>query len=367
MSFITSIGTAVPPNRFSQATIADFMIQAMQLEPAESRKLKTIFRSSGIVYRHSVLDDYGKKDKFLFYANTPDLEPFPSTAQRLHQYQQNALPLTIQAIQNCFQQSEHASINNATHLIVVSCTGMYAPGLDIELIKELKLPGNIQRTCITFMGCYAAINAIKIADAICKSDSQAKVLVVCIEMCSIHFQKEPTLDNMLANALFADGAAALLVEPRPQPGINLETQVFHNGLSSNGEEHMAWSIGNLGFEMKLSSYVPDIIQSGIGTLTKTLLDKLDLTLSAINYFAIHPGGKKILQAIEQELGLTVEQNKPAYSVLQQFGNMSSPTVLFVMKSIVQQLRENDHNKLILSFAFGPGLTMESMLLKIHIE
>jgi predicted naringenin-chalcone synthase len=360
MSFITAIGTAVPEHRFNQEVIAGFMCKVMNLNANESRKLRTIFKSSGITWRHSVLSDYGKTENFSFYPETP--VAFPSTAARLEVYRKSALDLSVKAVANCVGEAfDYSSI---THLIVVSCTGMYAPGLDIDLIKHLALRETINRLCINFMGCYAAFNAIKTAHAFCSSDRHARVLIVCTETCSLHFQHEPTEDNLLANALFADGAAALLVESEPRTGFNLETIGFQNALAYNGTEHMAWSIGNLGFEMKLSSYVPDIIKGGINSLTQQLLSQLQKKLSDIKYFAIHPGGKRILDVIEDQLNLTAEQTRHAHEVLQHYGNMSSPTVLFVLKQITGQLTDNDAGAHILSFGFGPGLTMESMLLKI---
>lgn len=295
MSYITSIGTAVPDHKFDQAEIGAFMEKAMQLSERDKRKLRTVFQKSGIETRYSVLSDYGKMKDFSFYANTKDFEPFPTTSQRLDEFQKNAVSLSSRAIKDCLGYHKKLSIQQITHLIVVSCTGLYAPGLDIDLIKSLGLKYDVQRTCINFMGCYAAFNALKIGDAVCKSDSTAKVLIVCTELCSLHFQKEVNDDNMLANALFADGSAAILMESTPRKGINLNPEAFHNSLAVNGAEHMTWSVGNIGFEMKLSSYVPDVIQSGISKLTSDLLKKIQIKPSGIRYFAIHPGGKKFFR------------------------------------------------------------------------
>ena len=367
MSFITSIGTAVPANRFSQSTLGDFMVKAMQLDYADSRKLKTIFRASGIFYRHSVLDDYGKAGDFTFYSNTKDFEPFPSTEKRVSEYRKHALTLSKQAVQDCTSKRSDFKLGSVTHLVTVSCTGMYAPGLDIDLVKALGLRLDVQRTAINFMGCYAAFNALKVGDAFCCANPNACVLIVCTEMCSLHFQKEGTDDNLLANGLFADGAAALLLESNPAKGWNLLPVAFHNALSFTAEQHMAWNIGNFGFEMKLSSYVPDVIQDGIQKLTAEMLGKINKKISDIKHFAIHPGGKKILEVIEKELGITKEQNQPAYEVLNNYGNMSSPTVLFVLCEIFKNLTPEDEHSDVLSFAFGPGLTLESILFTVHLH
>lgn len=342
------------------------MESAMQLDYENTRKLKSIFRGSGIRTRHSVLDDYGKTSDFSFYSNNSDFEPFPSTELRLAQYRKNALPLSIKAVENCIAGKQH-KLGQVTHLIVVSCTGMYAPGLDIDLVKALRLRDDVQRTCISFMGCYAAFNAIKVADSFSKSDPDSVTLIVCVELCTIHFQKISTEDNLLANALFADGAAAMIIQQKPVSGWNLEPKMFHNAIALNGRDHMAWNIGNLGFEMKLSTYVPETIQKGIKKLTTSLLDRVDKKIQDVTHFAIHPGGKKILEVIEEELGITKEQNLPAYNVLSTYGNMSSATVVFVLHEILNHLHPADANASVLSFAFGPGLTLESMLLKIHHE
>ncbi len=365
MSFITSIGTANPPHPLNQLVIGDFMIQAMGLGDDDARKLRVLFRASGIDTRYSVIDDYGKTEGFQFYENTPGMEPFPSTKRRLALYRRHALALSLEAVLKCFSTLEDLRKDSITHLVVVSCTGMYAPGLDIDLVKALGLRSDVERTSINFMGCYAAFNALKIAKAACAAKPESKVLIVCTELCTIHFQKEISEDNFLANALFADGSAAVMVESVPRKGTNLLLESFHCELATQGEHDMTWTVGDLGFEMRLSSYVPEVVRSGIKNLTRTLLTKINQRLAEVAYFAVHPGGKKILEAIESELGLSKQQNKYAYDVLKKFGNMSSPTVLFVLQEVWKTLNSTDDGKRILSFAFGPGLTLESMLLKIE--
>jgi predicted naringenin-chalcone synthase len=363
MSYITSIGTANPENKIPQSTIADFMVKAMNLGTDDERKLRALHRMSGIETRYSVLTDYGKQSNFEFYPNAD--EAFPSTKQRLVLFQKHAVHLSVSASEKCLFKIPDFKKSEITHLIVVSCTGMYAPGLDIDLVKALGLKSTVERTCINFMGCYAAFNAMKLANSFCDQHTDAKVLIVCTELCSIHFQKENTDDNLLANSLFADGSAALLIEAKPRKGLNLKPISFFCDIATEGEHDMAWTVGDLGFEMRLSSYVPDVIQSGIKKLTGSLLQKISQKLSDISYFAIHPGGKKILEAIENELSLTKNQNQFAYEVLKNFGNMSSPTVLFVLNEVCKNLNGVDEGKKILSFAFGPGLTLESMILEIQ--
>lgn len=363
-SYICAIGTAVPQNRIPQMEVADFMAKALELDERGSRKLRALYRVSGISQRYSVLEDYTKENgDFVFYPNTPALEPFPTVQQRMDVYRKHAVALSEEAIHNCLTDSD-VQLRDITHLITVSCTGMYAPGLDIELVERLKLRSNVQRTSVNFMGCYAAFNAIKLADAMCKTDPKAVVMLVCTELCTIHFQKHSEPDHLVSNALFGDGAAAVLMRGEHCQELSLELQSFHCDLAPAGKSDMAWHIGDTGFEMTLSSYVPDLIKSGIKQLTERLLEGLKTTIPEIKLFAIHPGGRRILEVIEGELGMTRNDNRYAYQVLRDFGNMSSATVLFVLKELMRNLTSKEHNEPVLSFAFGPGLTLESMLLKV---
>lgn len=365
MSYITAIGTANPANRFSQSIIAEFMMRTMALSNGDARKLKTIFKASGIEYRYSVLEDYGKVKDFTFYPPAPELESFPGTEKRLQVFRNHALNLSLDAVRDMNKRYDGAGVSGVTHLIVVSCTGMYAPGLDIDLVTSLRLPSTVQRTAINFMGCHAAFNALKIADAICQSKPESKILIVCTELCSLHFQRTPSDDNLLANALFADGSASLLVEGCPGRRLKLRLESFHNDMAPEGRNDMAWTVGDLGFEMRLSSYVPELIRKGIADLIFSLLKKISANLSDIQHFAIHPGGKKILQVVEKELGIESRDNDAAYHVLKNYGNMSSPTILFVLNEIFNKLNGSSKGDRILAVAFGPGLSLESMVIKIE--
>jgi predicted naringenin-chalcone synthase len=367
-SFISSIGTATPSHKYTQTDLVNFMLNAHGVVNGSEVKLKALYRATGIKYRYSVLEDYGKEaDNFSFYPKNSNLEPFPDTASRMGVYKEEALKLSLDAAKNCLSGLDGYDTNKITHVITVSCTGFYAPGLDIDLIHELKLNKNIHRTAINYMGCYAAISALRAADSMVRANSEASVLIVCVELCSLHFQKNDTLDNRLANALFGDGAGAMLVEGNNNPSqIQLNPVAFYSDILPNGSEDMAWSIGNLGFEMKLSAYIPDVIKAGVKDLGKALLAKIDplADLSRIKYFAIHPGGKKILEAIEDEMGISKEDNRFAYHVLNNYGNMSSPTIVFVLNELSKHLTREDHDEYIFCMAFGPGLTLESSLLKV---
>jgi alpha-pyrone synthase len=363
-SYITSIGIANPPYRVSQKQAVEFMSDNIELKMDEHRKLRALYKSSGIEYRYSVLNDFCEtRGNYRFFPNEKGAGVFPTVLQRMLVYEQHASDLAAMAVRDCLKDE---LVSEITHLITVSCTGMFAPGMDIELIDKLGLSSNIQRVAINFMGCYAAFNALKVGDAICRSDTKAKVLIVCLEFCTIHFQKNSSMDHLISNAIFGDGAAAVLLEPKIKNGFGLSLESFYCDIASEGKKDMAWHISDFGFEMTLSSYVPDMIKGGIRKLTENLFLNMEVALQDISYFAIHPGGRKILEVIEEELGLSRHDNRYSYEVLKNYGNMSSPTILFVLHQIFSEIEISRKEGNILSFAFGPGLTLESMMLKAYI-
>jgi predicted naringenin-chalcone synthase len=333
-----------------------FMQQVYVLPEAEKRKLRFLYRHSGINTRYSVIGDYSRPlAEWKFYPQTENLEPFPSLEQRMLWFNKHAAPLSVDAIRKCLDQ--HAK-NDITHLITVSCTGMSAPGLDLHVMELMDLPRNIQRTAVNFMGCYAAIHAMKMGDAICRADSDAKVLIVCTELCTLHFQREPSFDNFASSLLFADGAAAILMVSDESEGKGVKLGKFYSEIIPKGKKDMSWELSSTGFLMTLSGYVPDLIEEDINGMVERALNKNQLTVADITHWCIHPGGKRILEAVGHSLKITSDDLAPSYHVLQQYGNMSSPTILFVLKEIMQQLQFADHNK-IMGIAFGPGLTLET--------
>lgn len=384
-AYISALATANPPFRIPQADAANFLAEAMALSPQDKRKLKAVYRASGIRQRYSVLNDYSKSYGYYdFFPNTENLEPFPSTQDRMAVYNAEAPKLAAAAAKECLQQLPDVDPATITHLVTISCTGMQAPGLDIALVQELGLNSSVNRTCVYFMGCYAAINGLKLASSICRADPASKVLVVSVELCSLHFQKKADEDNLLANALFGDGAAAALVEGKKRKGVQLALEQFYCELALDGLDDMAWHIGDTGFEMRLSSYIPAFIKGGVEQLLAGLLKKMPDVEKDNALYAIHPGGRRILEVAEEALGLQREDNRFSYAVLKEYGNMSSATVLFVLKQILEEAASlegggaTDDNPIdgqhldnpstegrpIISFAFGPGLTLESMLLRI---
>jgi predicted naringenin-chalcone synthase len=360
MSRITSIGTALPAYRHRQQDILEFMLNAYQPEAEDRRKISLLYERSGIETRYAVIPDYSVPvNNRIFYPKTLDMEPFPGLDQRMELYNTHATNLSIEAINNCLQ--DHLHSKDITCLITVSCTGMSAPGLDISVMQQLQLPNSIQRSSVNFMGCYAAIHALKMADNICRADANAKVMIVCTELCTIHFQKTCEMDSIASGLLFADGAAAALVtaDDFSEEGVTIGN--FYSEVALNGQDDMAWNLSEKGFLMRLSSYIPQLLQAGITPLLQNALRAGGYSRKDITRWAIHPGGKKILENIQKELQLAADDLKVSFNILREFGNMSSPTILFVLKQMMKELNGQDEK--IFAAAFGPGLTMETLILE----
>jgi len=366
MSVVISIGTAVPQHKHSQVQLAEYMSHMYGLQEDEKRKLKLLHAKSAIDIRYSVLSDFSEKEHASnFFATAQFPENSPTIDSRLEKYFHHAAPLAGEAIKDCI--TSDVPLSAITHLITVSCTGMSAPGIDVELIKILGLSKDIKRSSINFMGCYAALHGLQQADYICRADAGAKVLVVCVELCTLHFQSNNTLDNWVANSLFSDGAAAVIitsdefVKRENISGFRLEK--FHSQIISDGHKDMAWQISSKGFLMTLSAYIPQLIEQNLQQFLTNTLEGMNVDKDQISRWAIHPGGRKILDAVTQELALEDKELESAYETLRNYGNMSSPTILFVLKNIFKQQNESSKQQHTFAVAFGPGLVMESVLLK----
>jgi predicted naringenin-chalcone synthase len=358
LSKIIAIGTAVPQYEHKQESILGFMQNVYALNEADKRKLKFLYHQGGIATRYSVIPDYSlPANEWQFYPPTENLEPFPKLEQRMEWFQKYAAELSMNAINKCLEEKEETII---THIITVSCTGMSAPGLDLELMEMMKLPPTTFRTSVNFMGCYAAIHALKLADAFCKADATANVLIVCTELCTLHFQKDYSIDNITSSMLFADGAAAVLISGNEeQEGATIDS--FYSMVAAKGSNDMAWKLSSKGFLMTLSSFIPDLIEEDFEELVHGALRSAGISKNDITHWCIHPGGKKILESVHKSLGFTNGQLQNCYDVLNEYGNMSSPTVLFVLEKILASLNKKEPGK-IFGAAFGPGLTMETFIL-----
>ncbi|MBE9462505.1 type III polyketide synthase [Dyadobacter sp. UP-52] len=358
MSYITAIGTAVPENCFSQEILSSFYMNSTN-DDTFKRKIKIVAGKTGISQRYSVLQDFDE--------STSDFELFPKTSsvepglnERMMLYKKYATSLSLAAI----EKIDHVTFlkPDITHIITVTCTGLFAPGLDIELIRELNLNPETQRSSVNFMGCNAAIIALKNADAICRSQPDATVLIVCTELCTIHFQKRFNDDYILSNLIFGDGAAAVIMTSQPKQnsfGKRVQVNKFNSMILHNGYRDMAWQLSETGFIMNLTSYVPGLIKENI----LPMLDKIGLIPSDIEHWAIHPGGKKIVDDFAAALSLDKSLLAETYKVLKDYGNMSSPTVLFVLKQVLEKAEKATAGEKLFAAAFGPGLSIETMQLQ----
>jgi predicted naringenin-chalcone synthase len=362
MSTIISIGTAVPKYIAKQSTILEFMKAAYNDETA-SRKLNILFHNSGIKTRYSVLPDFGDNLSGNSIFNV--IHQVPDVAQRLTVFKENAVNLAIDAISAAFQKLNTGIADfKISHLVTVTCTGIYAPGLGAELIEKLNLPADIFHTTINFMGCNAAFPALNLADMITKTDENAKVLIVCVELCTLHFQAVDNNDNLLANTIFGDGSAAAIVvsdrasKKNHQPGLSIKG--FYSLLLYKGKGLMGWNITPVNFEMILDTCIPEFIGNEVNEIVLKATEKLKTEPSAIDKWAIHPGGKKILDSIKNQMQLSDSDMQYSYKVLSDYGNMSSPTILFVLNEIMEA--EHTDGETIFSIGFGPGLSIETAFL-----
>lgn len=355
MANIISIGTAVPEYCHQQPAILQFMQKAYKLAKDDSRKLAFLYNHSDINKRYSIIKDFSlAADQWEFI---PANASTKSLNDRLDLYDQFALPLSLAAIHDCL--TNYLPVNQITHLITVSCTGMTAPGLDLQITEALQLPANVFRTSVNFMGCYAAIHALKLAKLICDGEPKASVVIVCTEICTIHFQQDFTLDNAASGLLFGDGSAAVLVSNQSKKEPSLQLKSFYSEVSHKGKNDMSWKLSDHGFLMKLSAYIPELIQHDIKAFVGRALTHGGIQQTDISDWCIHPGGKKILEVIKSQLQLDAADIAPSKQVLWNNGNMSSPTILFVLKEMMKNSSAQPTN--VFGVAFGPGLTMESFI------
>jgi len=244
-----------------------------------------------------------------------------------------------------------------THVVTASCTGFVAPGIDQWLMEELSLPRSCRRTHVGFMGCHAAVNALSVAAAFVRADPAARVLVVCAEISSAHLHYGARLDRLIANTLFADGVAAAVVAA-DGPGDALRFVRSDSVLMEGSVAEMAWEVGDHGFEMTLGAAVPDLLRSGVGPWVRGILAEEAIDPMAVGGWAIHPGGPRVIDAVLESLALEPRHGESSRAILRDFGNMSSATLLFIMRA----MRERGIPRPWVALAFGPGIAGEALLL-----
>lgn len=362
-AWIHRIATSVPEFSFSQEE-ASVKMQEWARDDRERRLIRAVYRSSGIERRHAVLDNFDRGSPDSFFQRGPDgTFREPGTAARNAIYASRSRPLAVEAARKVLAGCPGIGPADVTHVVTVSCTGFYNPGPDYEIVRDLGMSPGTQRYHLGFMGCYAAFPALRMAAQFCEADPGAVVLVLCIELCSLHVRLTGTEDTILANSLFADGAAAAIVtgrEPAEGPG-GFRIDGFRSTLVPDGERDMAWRIGDHGFDISLSSYVPKIIGANIREFVEPSLAESGLPLADVDVWAVHPGGKSIIDQVQRSLDLRPEQVRASREVLRRHGNMSSVSILFVLAEIPGRAG-GAREETVCAVAFGPGLTVEMALL-----
>jgi len=342
-AWLNRIGTAVPPHdihaefvAFGRDTIADWHKHAL---------FDRMASLSGIEHRYAIFEPGPKpRDKVLDAGGFYRRGAFPSTAARMALYEPHALELAMQAVRRL--DADPASV---THLIVASCTGFTAPGLDFQIMRAAGLPEATQRTIVGFMGCFAAVNALRVADQIVRADPRSRVLVVNLELCSLHLQEDfQDIPKMLSFLLWGDGASAALVTAE-SGGIALGR--FQVAVIPRSQDLITWHIGDRGFEMHLSGQVPGRIRRWLPEHGPKLLPA-----ERPNLWAVHAGGRSILDSVQQGLGLAPDGLRYSREVLRDYGNMSSVTLMFVLARL---LADPDARGTGMAMAFGPGLSVET--------
>jgi predicted naringenin-chalcone synthase len=362
MSFrISGIGTAVPSELITQDDAARLAIELAGQAESHAPAIQALYRKTGVRKRHSTLittSTNGQPATQTFFPIATDAgDRGPTTGDRMRRYEHAALDLAANAARVALSES-NTTPEEIAHLVTVSCTGFSAPGIDIGLVESLGLDRGVSRTHVGFMGCHGALNGLRVAAALSHSVPVSKVLLCCVELCSLHHQYAADPQQVVANALFSDGAAAIVGNFDDSSDCAWQLVDQFSYVLPETADLMSWRIGNNGFDMRLSPHVPGVIKQMLKPWLCTQLARHSLTIEDIRSWAIHPGGPRILTACAESLGLDYACLEPSQRVLADFGNMSSPTVLFILN----QLRSQADSLPCVMLAFGPGLTIEAALI-----
>jgi len=355
---IVGIGTAVPAATFGQEVAIPLAMARCCSNESERAWLQRIYRGCGVRRRGSVLlahDDDAASIESFYPPRLSEHDGGPTTAVRLALYMREAGKLATRASAAALADAAIPP-SRITHVVIVSCTGSFSPGLDAELIERLGLARDVGRVNIGFMGCHGAFNGLRAAAALTHGAPDARVLLCCVELCSLHFAYGFNRQRVVANALFADGAAAVILAPVGKSGLHLQDTA--SLLTRDSADAMTWRIGNHGFEMGLTLEVPRRIRASLREWLEPWLASRDLRIDDVAQWAIHPGGPEIVQAAIDALGIGAEAGDASRAVLADHGNMSSPTVLFIL----QRMRSWNASGPSVALGFGPGLVFEAALL-----
>ena len=348
-AFINRIATANPPH-----DVHDAFLDFGRLMLREDRRRLALFNRmadrSGIAHRYSYFPpggEGGAVDADGFYR----MGAFPGTAERMRKFESVAPGLAVEAVEKLLEGEDRSRI---THLVVTSCTGFSAPGIDLALVERCGLRSSVERTMVGFMGCYAAINALKLARHIVRSEPKARVLAVNLELCTLHLHETADLEEILSFLLFADGCAAALVSADP---VGVGIQSFQAALVPDTRELIRWHIREQGFDMVLSGAVPGAIRTALTASRDAILGGAN----DIDLWAVHPGGRTVLDAVEEAFALPPAALSASRSVLHDYGNMSSGTVMFVLDRIMRAAPRGQRG---CAMSFGPGLVAETMMFRM---
>jgi alkylresorcinol/alkylpyrone synthase len=355
---IIGIGTAVPPTQLRQEDIRDLFASQPGLDRLTRRLIAAAFDGSAIQTRHTVLPELSSGGSPFVDADTRAIGA-PPTGFRNAVYAREAPGLFADAARDALARAG-VQPADVTHVVTASCTGFFAPGPEFRLVRDLGLNTTVSRDHLGFLGCAAAIPALRAAQRICAADPSALVLVVCGEICTIHLRTSTDPDQIVSSAVFADGAAAAVVTAAPAADRpRLELDRFATAITVDGEEAMAWTIGDRGFEMTLTAEVPRVIGREVRGALAPLLDE-----GGVDAWAVHPGGRSVLDRVEGAFDLPADALALSRDVLQHYGNMSSATILFILQRMLER-DDLDDGARVLSVAFAPGLTVESALLTLR--
>ena len=353
------IATAVPPRRLDPERsfeIADLLSPAEVPRPV----LRRLHERSGIDTRHvSIIEPDGSIPLYgVGVPGGPSTPRRPGTAERMQAYARNAADLAVEAASLALEASE-TSVESITHLVTASCTGFGAPGVDLAVIERLRLPATVRRTHVGFMGCHAAVNALAVARALANESRDHRVLVICVEVSTVHFHQDARMDRLISNILFADGAASTVVGGpgcTTNPARLLDTA---STLIPDSREAMAWEVGDHGFEMTLAAEVPDLIAGVLRDWVDETLDRHGLRRGDIEGWAIHPGGPRVIDAVSSALDLPPHADQISREILRTRGNMSSATLLHIL----ERFQLDEIPRPWVGLAFGPGLAGELVLVR----
>ena len=351
------IGTAVPTQQLSQAEAVEVAHRINAESPEQVRLMSRIYQKTKVLTRGSVLlendgVDGTTKERLSFYGSES-----PGTAQRMQVFDAHAGGLALEAAAKALKDADISS-GAITHLVTVSCTGFQSPGVDLFLMDKLELAPSVQRTHIGFMGCHGAMNGLRVAHAFAEMDPNAVVLLCAVELCSLHMAYGWHPEKVVANALFADGAAAVVASANPSPAHqSLVLRRSGSMVIPDSADLMHWNIGDHGFAMGLSPRVPETVGAALLPWLRDWLADQAIDLEAVTSWAIHPGGPRILSTCAEVLSLGPNLLLDSRAVLQEHGNMSSATILFIL----ERLRRRSTAGPCLALAFGPGLSTEVAL------